>query len=243
MLQSIQNLSPLEPLAPSQEPLVSQQWRLALVSMPLAIVVVYTIMLANSWTRHFAILMTKENYPVEAATFVFLLLASIQGLILAQHSRRLRGWGLWRAFYFAFSALLFFTAMEEVAWGQWFFHFHTPEAMERINVQGEFTLHNIEGMSGHTEWLRLGFGVGGLFGIALSWISTMHPISVPRILWTWFATITFLSMADLWYDFVPGESNLSKVLDVLSEVVEMLIGAAALLYLWLKDRSLKESSG
>ena len=47
-------------------------------------------------------------------------------------------------FIFLWLALiLLFGAGEEISWGQRIFGFETPEALKEINVQDEFTLHNI----------------------------------------------------------------------------------------------------
>lgn len=46
-------------------------------------------------------------------------------------------------FYFAASLIFLFGAGEEISWGQRIFGFNTPEGLENINKQKEFTLHNI----------------------------------------------------------------------------------------------------
>lgn len=47
-------------------------------------------------------------------------------------------------FYILLSVLFFFGAGEEISWGQRIIGFRTPELMEEINVQKEFSFHNIE---------------------------------------------------------------------------------------------------
>lgn len=39
---------------------------------------------------------------------------------------------------------MFIGAGEEISWGQAFFDFHTPAELKKVNVQGEFNIHNIE---------------------------------------------------------------------------------------------------
>ena len=68
-------------------------------------------------------------------------------------------------FYGLFSLFLILIAMEEIAWGQWFFYFETPDSWNKINIQGETTLHNIKGIQGRTAILRFLFGLGGIIGI------------------------------------------------------------------------------
>lgn len=55
----------------------------------------------------------------------------------------------YRNFYFLLLALLmFFGAGEEISWGQRIFGYATPENVKELNVQGEFTLHNLEVFNG-----------------------------------------------------------------------------------------------
>ena len=42
------------------------------------------------------------------------------------------------------SIILLFGAGEEISWGQRIFNFKTPESIKKENIQGEFTVHNLE---------------------------------------------------------------------------------------------------
>jgi hypothetical protein len=44
---------------------------------------------------------------------------------------------------------MFIGAGEEINWGQRIFGFKTPEALNKVNVQGEFSIHNIEIFNGY----------------------------------------------------------------------------------------------
>src|SRR4051812_10367562 len=212
-------------------------WRITWMTwLPFAIVGVYGMLLMSSRTRPFAVLMAQENYPVEILTFVFLLIGGVIGLRLTGRVRALPGGTLWATFYGIFSVLLLLVAMEEISWGQWFFHFRTPEAVSRINTQHEFNLHNIRGMGGHTEYLRLTFGIGGLIGLALWPLRPLRLIAVPPILWAWFAVITSFAAADLYCDVEQLDTHFAKAMDVMSEVIELMIALAATLYLHLNAR-------
>ncbi len=46
---------------------------------------------------------------------------------------------------FAFGLVLCFAAGEELSWGQRWLGYETPDAAKALNVQGEFTLHNLGG--------------------------------------------------------------------------------------------------
>jgi hypothetical protein len=229
----------------SSRPLVpwpSSRWVYGLTATPFLLTVVFAALLACKPTRHFAVTLTDENHPVELLTFLFLLIAAVQSCVLARSLGRSGGRMIWRVFYVLFGGLLFLTAMEEISWGQWFFHFRTPESISRINTQHEFNLHNLKGMGGHTEFLRLGFGVGGFIGIALSRWPVFGPVAAPaRVLWAWFAVITALSAADLFCDYREIDTPVAKALDVMSEVVELMIAASAVLYLWMKGCAPREA--
>jgi hypothetical protein len=215
--------------------------RVLLITFPVAFTLLYTALLVPHATRPFMVRMTDENSPVELGTFIFSILA---GALAIAHARRLKKLGaaiLWRAFYLVFGVAMLLIAMEEISWGQWFFHFHTPQAISDINTQHEFNLHNIKGMGGHTEYLRLAFGVGGLIGVALSFVPAFNLVSAPRVLMPWFAVITLYAAADLYCDLRGGESNLAKAMDVMSEVIELLIAMAATLFVWLNARRLDSS--
>jgi hypothetical protein len=55
----------------------------------------------------------------------------------------------YRNFFFLLLALLmFFGAGEEISWGQRIFGYSTPESIKEVNVQGEFTIHNLEIFNG-----------------------------------------------------------------------------------------------
>ena len=211
----------------------------ALVLAPFVLSAVYLALLAYHPTRAFAVKMTDENYPVELGTFLLLLVAAGQSFVLARRLTRAGERAIWRAFYLVFAVLLFLTAMEEISWGQWFFHFHTPESISRINTQREFNLHNLKGMGGHTEFLRLAFGVGGFVGMALWRWPAFRPVAAPpRVMWGWFAVITAFAAADLFCDYHRLDTPFAKAMDVMSEVVELMIAVSAVLYLWIKRRAL-----
>jgi hypothetical protein len=63
---------------------------------------------------------------------------------------------------------LFFVALEEVAWGQQFFGFRSPAFMIEMNVQNEFTSHNVDILQDRTDFFNLLFGIWGLIGLWLS---------------------------------------------------------------------------
>ena len=209
---------------------------------PCVVSFLYSALLTFKPTRAFALQMADENYPVEMLTFVLLMAGGIYGLRMAIRVRR-RGLATsWFAFYLTFSIFLLLIGMEEISWGQWFFHFHTPESIARINTQGEFTLHNLNGVGGNTEWMRLAFGVGGLVGIALWLLPIFRAVAVPPKLWGWFVVITAFAVGDVVTDYIGAGSAVAHLFESMREVVELLIAAAACLYLWFKSKELLGAS-
>ncbi len=188
----------------------------------------------------------RENHPVEIISFFTLFMAGVIGLQLAWYFKKHLESGskktLVVTFYIIFSLGLIFVAMEEVSWGQWIFGFKTPTNLGAINQQGEFNFHNIDGVQQSFEVMRVLFGIGGLIGILLSTNAFTREISAPAMLAPWFLIIAIIAALDVHNHFVPLKccpvtGPLHFVIAAyLVEVLEMLIGLSALLYMWLNER-------
>jgi len=77
----------------------------------------------------------KEDCLFENLTAIFFLVAS--GICLRNYIDNFN-------IFFLLLAILFFVGFgEEISWGQRLFDFATPESLRKINVQKEFTIHNI----------------------------------------------------------------------------------------------------
>ena len=172
-----------------------------------------------------------ENRAVELATFCVFLIAGIYALLLVAR-RRDAGSSQWMVrFHYLAGGSLIVLAGEEVAWGQWFFNWHTPEVWEQYNKQGETTFHNVGALQGRTEWLRLAFGVVGLAGLGLrakGWLREIMP--TPRLL-PWLLAIVVFTLPDLYNDYFPFDGWIQEATNRTSEAVELLIALTALLYL------------
>jgi hypothetical protein len=210
----------------------------AIVLSPAVIVALYGVSIQLPPTRSIALLTLEENHLVETLTFVFLLLGGVLGLALAWRIRSVGGWYWQSVFYMAFSVLLLFVAAEEVAWGQQFLGFETPFALKDINRQEEFTLHNIGRLDGRTEVFRLVFGLGGVLGVLVSSYQRLRNIGAPVILLPWFSIIAGMAALDLYLDYFRINPELNFTLRRTSELVEMMIGATGLLFVWLNARML-----
>ena len=210
----------------------------ALLIAPFAIVLIYGVLLSVPQSRPFAFRTMMENRPVELLTFGFLLLAGIRGLALARRARRERESWLLVGFYAVFSLLLLLVAMEEISWGQTLLGFKTPEGLRGLNEQGELTLHNLQGVSGHGEIMRIAFGAGGLAGVLVSFLGPFRKIGASPLLLGWFLVIFGASVADFLLEKYKIGGFLFWRLKDQSEVIEMMIGFAALMYVYLNARML-----
>jgi hypothetical protein len=215
--------------------IVSSRTRHLVSAAPVLIAVGVLIGLLVPATRNltFAIAGRGERKPVEVLTFLFLLAGGLWGLALARRAKRAGAETMVWMFYTLFALGLLWTGMEEIAWGQAYLGYRTPELMHEINAQDEMTLHNIRGLQGHSEWFRLAFGLGGLVGLALARTPRYRAIATPRLLLTWLVVITVSSAVDELNDHISLGGAPDFAVNTLSETVEMLIGMTGFLYVWV----------
>jgi hypothetical protein len=66
--------------------------------------------------------------------------------------------------FFLLLGMLFFIGFgEEISWGQRIFNLQTPEAVKKVNMQGELNIHNLNIFHGKTETGQKKTFVNGLF--------------------------------------------------------------------------------
>ena len=133
------------------------------------------------WTeidRHsLAALTNSEDGPIESLSAAFFLVASIGFLLAMIRSEYLKKEGTYRAYFMtgAWCLLMFIFAGEEISWGQRIFDFSTPDSLAKINVQNEFTFHNIDivtnFMGGQYRYLSIMMLLTGIVFPALVYIS------------------------------------------------------------------------
>lgn len=189
-------------------------------------------------TRTFADWLFSENHPVELLTFASLFLAGILGWKLVRMTLNNGSEILVAVFYALFSAGLLFVAMEEVSWGQILFRFEPPAEFKAINRQGELNLHNMPAFHLFFEFLRIAFGLCGLFGVWLSSRRLTRDIGAPAILSSWFVLVIIFASLDFLNNFISPRLFIGAVGASIAEVLELLIGLSALLYMWLNGRML-----
>ena len=149
---------------------INSKYIKVILFFPIIVVSIFILLMGFPQTRSIANRLIRENNPIELLTFFFLIVGGSYGIfvVLKLKEQKKEKFLIW--FYTIFSLGLIFTGMEEIAWGQWFFRFKTPEVLREINMQKEMTLHNIRGLQGHSEYFRLLFGVGGLIGVFVSFL-------------------------------------------------------------------------
>lgn len=189
-------------------------------------------------TRSFGFWVLDENNPIEILTFIIFFIGGIYGFYLAIKFHKLIGISF-TFFYIIFSFFLIIIAMEEIAWGQWFFHFETPTEWKELNVQGEITLHNLPQFQGQNDILRLIFGIGGVIGMLMGRLRYFKNIGVHFVLISWFGIIILYTTLDIITDYMTIDSGILHAIYAITEFIELLIACSAFLYLWLNNRRFK----
>ncbi|KPP89771.1 hypothetical protein SAMN04515621_2920 [Erythrobacter sp. HL-111] len=83
-----------------------------------------------------------EDGPFEYGSALLYLFAAWACLLLAVRARG-GGRGRLALWLVGLAAMFVFVGGEEISWGQRIVGFGTPDALAAVNVQGEFTLHNV----------------------------------------------------------------------------------------------------
>ncbi len=208
----------------------------------------YVLQENTPYTFHMQVI--RENGWVEIATVVFLFLASFLALAVARRFWKMKGQGigsgaLQAGLFLVLAGAAFVIAMEEISWGQWLFFFDTPAALEDVNVQGEFNLHNLQVFHGGKELVLIVFGLAGLVSLLFASHRILHVVAAPSVLIPWFGTIVLLCMLlyiAYWPEFYSDYLSLSRTnrwyARQYAEVIEMMVGISAFLFAWLKYREI-----
>lgn len=148
---------------------VSRRVAVAYLVLPIAGAVV--VALTRFWNPLFRLL-TAEDRIFEWAQFACWVVAALASGTMAL--RLFRGRRHAVALLWAALALgLFLVAGEEIAWGQRLFGLETPTVLERVNRQGEITVHNIQGVR---ILFAAVFVIAGLYGAGSAiWLRYLRP--------------------------------------------------------------------
>jgi len=117
--------------------------------------------------------LTREDSLLEWLQFAGYATAAVLALVLAARLRSAAEPWAARA-CLVFAAANVFVAGEEISWGQRILGLETPEALDRINHQGETNIHNIPVIQ---RLFNIGELLAGLYGFAIPilwWIPSIR---------------------------------------------------------------------
>lgn len=210
---------------------------LFILPFPIIMILVFSLFIWIESSREYTQMILQENSLVENLTFLFLVSGGIYGFKLFVNSRKIVSSKILKIFLLLFSLTLIFIAMEEIAWGQQFLKFETPNIFKKYNAQNELTIHNINALQGKSEIFRILFGIVAFFGLFLTGLYKVF--SVPYILSSFVVVILIVSLFDLSDDFYRINREIKIGTHLLSELIEMFIGLFSLLYLIILSRKLR----
>jgi hypothetical protein len=203
--------------------------------LPIIIMTIQALLFIIPSTRHIAFGILKENGPIEILTFLVFLVGGVFGLIfMIKNFNKVNKFVTF--FIFIFSVGLLFISLEEISWGQWFFYFETSDYWKTLNFQRETNLHNLHGLQNHSDTFCLIYGIAGIIGVLLRNFTFFKLIGTPIILLSWFLIITCHAIIDIAADYNFTGAGLEWIIERDRELIELLIGLSAFLYLWLNKR-------
>jgi len=212
----------------------------------------YYWMIIN-YTKKYIDMIMREHQPVEIISVIVILASIIIGIkfILLMYRRNIESY---KIIFISLLVLgLIFVGLEEVSWGQWLFYFKSPEYFKETNLQRETNIHNLEYLHMIFEYLSVFIGVGGLLSIFLNNTKTFKYISSPFVLFLSFLVITIFSGLNVYNFYPPNEPLPFQVMVRLymlpggfwfflkfnMEIIELLIGLCAFIFLYSNYRRLK----
>ena len=193
-------------------------------------------------------LVIKEHYPVESLSIIVILISVLIGIrfVLLMYRNKIESYKM--IFVSLLVLGLIFVGLEEVSWGQWFFYFNSPEYFKETNLQRETNIHNLRDLHVIFEYIRVFIGIGGIISIFLNNTKTFKYISSPFVLILFFLIITIFSGIDVYNFYQPNQRLLFQVggpwwfIKFNMEIIELLIGFSALIFLYSNFRRLKFKS-
>jgi hypothetical protein len=131
----------------------------------LPVIFLFGMSLIWMWPQDIFLQLVKEDYLIENAQVVVLVLAGLLALLQAKDFYR-KHFNFLTSLFLVASIALFFIAGDEISWGQRLFGFVTPVEFAAENLQNETTVHNLDGIH---QAIGYGYLLVGLFG-AFGWI-------------------------------------------------------------------------
>lgn len=195
------------------------------------------LFLQVSLTRSTTVSIIVDNQLVmRSITSIFLIASGFLGLRLILRMRKYKEDSGVVLFYLILSLVFILIGMEKIMWGQLYFQSNDLTNSSNLNLDSETIFHSIKFWRRHLEIFPMTFGLAGLFGIWISKRKKINKISPSFILWPWFIIIAVISAIDLSFDFYKNFPALKIAIDELEEVIEMMVGISAFLYILLNSR-------
>ena len=195
-----------------------------------ALVAGCSIVFASPNTRAFGRLLIRENGPIEIATFLAFIIGGLIALHVAWRAHRSGITGALLVMIGLFSMAWVFAGMEEVSWGQSLLGFSSPAIVQRINVQHELNVHNLEGIQNLHSFLLFGLGVIGLVLAAVIDRRGYSELRVPVNTRVCLGVVAVLGLFDWITDNFPFGNVADTVIGMLAEVNELVLALAGLLF-------------
>jgi hypothetical protein len=145
-----------------------------LISIAVVTIISYSVFFICD--RNSIIALGREDSIYEWLGALLFVAGSVFGIIIFIYSGNF--------LFILFSVSMFFGAGEEISWGQRIIGFETPQEIEKINVQKEFTLHNLNQFShfdtegNGKRGLRRLFGINFLFRVFTIFLGIVVPFFV-----------------------------------------------------------------
>lgn len=224
----------------------SLRTRLAIFAAPLLAIAAFALF--KSGYGHLDpgyVALVSEDHVVEYATALALMLATPLALRTARLAWLTRRRSV-AVLLMGLGAFTLFVGLEEISYGQRIFEFATPEELSRTNMQGEFNLHNVEGVQWLTDRIlpNVVLGYGLLGWIVLAALRRFAPRLLDRvpgieaIVMPWYVATFLLPFAIFRY-FAATDQLISSccyegqfVYSRDQEPAELFFGLGFLLFAW-----------
>lgn len=189
-----------------------------------------------TWPNDVFLELVKEDHLIENTQVIVLLVGSVIAFLTGKFFWK-RGQGWLAILFFLVCGALFFISGDEIDWGQRLIGFATPDQMAQENLQGEVTVHNINGIH---QLIGYGYTVIAFYG-AFAWIVVETFFRKQKKHWSPFVPESYLFFffyLSFIYDFYQliGGAGFGEW----SEPAELLLYSGMSLFLVIHYLKLKE---
>lgn len=201
----------------------------------LSIILIIIFFIIRTWPGGIFFAFTREDKLVENLQFVFYFFAALLSLLISISGFSKKN-KLVFIYFLGFSAFLFFTAGEEISWGQRIIGISTPEIAAEINTQNETTIHNIRGLNDLQPIMYMVFS----FYLSTAWIFIKgFPSNLKRklevLVPSWYLILYFVPIF-IFYSHINifGGSHWEW-----QEACELLLAIGLFIFMYEKFREMK----